>query len=534
MKNIKYIAIMALGFIACEPEIDNSIEDSGFYSSGNADFSNFVSLGNSLTSGFADNALYLEGQKNSYPNILAEKFSRVGGGAFTQPLVNDNLGGYTIGGEVVSNTRLVLTGTPLGLGNISGTPTTEISNVIPGPFNNMGVPGAKSFHLLSDSYGNISGLQTGSANPYYVRMASSPATSILGDAVAQNPSFFSLWIGNNDILAFATSGGTGVDQTGNPDPTTYGFNDITDPSLFLGTYDALISGLTANGAKGVVMNIPTVTSIPYFTTVPFAPLSPANPDFGPQIPTLNGIFSQLNGVYAFLGAPERSIVFSETSASPVVLIDETLEDKAEDITNTFLANPAFETFVVESLGLPAAAAPLVANLLGTTYGQSRQANENDLLVLPSSSIIGTVNETKAAELEQQGLPADLAAQFSSEGITLPLEDKWVLTANEVMMVNTAQNAYNNTISMIAASNENVILVDVKAGLNQLANGGLTSNGVTITDEFITGNGFSLDGVHPTARGYAFIANIILERINAEFNANIPLTNTGNYPATFID
>jgi hypothetical protein len=430
MKNIKYIAIMALGIMSCEPEIDNSIEDSGFYSAGTADFSNFVSIGNSLTAGFADNALYLKGQKNSYPNILADKFSHVGGGAFTQPLVNDNFGGYTVGGQVASDTRLVLTGNPLGLGNISGTPSTEISNILTGPFNNMGVPGAKSFHLLSDSYGNITGLESGTANPYFVRMASSSSATMLGDAVAQNPTFFSIWIGNNDILGFATSGGSGVDQTGNLDPTTYGSNDITDPTLFLGTYDALISGLTENGAKGVVMNIPSVTAIPYFTTVPFAPLSPANPDFGSQIPTLNGIFNQLNGVYAFLGVPERSIIFSETSASPVVIIDETLENKSAEITGTFLANPAFETFVVESLGLPVEAAPLVASLLGTTYGQSRQANANDLLVLPSSSIIGTVNQTKATELEQQGLPADMAAQFSSEGVTLPLEDKWVLTSDE--------------------------------------------------------------------------------------------------------
>jgi len=267
MKNIKYIAIMALGIISCEPELDNSIEDSGFYSAGTADFSNFVSIGNSLTAGFADNALYTVGQKNSYPNILANKFSQVGGGTFTQPLVNDNLGGFTIGGAVASDTRLVLTGTPLGLGNIAGTPTTEISNIIAGPFNNIGVPGAKSFHLLSNSYGNISGLETGTANPYFVRMASTPSATMLEDAVAQNPTFFSVWIGNNDILGFATSGGVGIDQTGNLDPTTYSSTDITDPSVFLGTYDAIVTGLTANGAKGVVMNIPTVTSIPYFTTV---------------------------------------------------------------------------------------------------------------------------------------------------------------------------------------------------------------------------------------------------------------------------
>jgi len=534
MKNIKYIAIIALGLVACEPELDNSVEDAGFYSAGTADFSNFVSVGNSLTAGYADGALYLEGQKYSYPNILADRFSHAGGGNFTQPLVNDNFGGLTLGGTQITDNRFMLSGDPLALSILPGTPTTEVSNILAGPFNNVSAPSAKSFHLLSNSYGDVSGVALGTANPYFARFASSSSATMLGDAVAQDPTFFSLWIGNNDILSFATSGGVGVDQLGNStNLSLYGPNDITDPALFHGTYDAILSGLTANGAKGVVMNLPSVTSIPYFTTVPYAPLSPADPDFGPQIPTLNGIFGQLNGVYAFLGVPERSIVFSETSASAVVIIDEDLVDLSAQITAVFLGSPAFVPFV-ESLGLPAAAAPLVANLLGTTYGQSRQANANDLLVLPSSSIIGTVNSTVAAALEAQGLPAAMAAQFAAEGVTLPLEDKWVLTETEVTMVANAQTAYNNSISMLAAANDDVILVDVKSSLEQLANAGLSSNGVTITDEYATGGGFSLDGVHPTARGYAFIANIVLKRINTEFGASIPVTNTGNYPTVYID
>ena len=35
----------------------------------------------------------------------------------------------------------------------------------------MGVPGAKSYHLLFNGYGNIANLATKTANPYFVRMA---------------------------------------------------------------------------------------------------------------------------------------------------------------------------------------------------------------------------------------------------------------------------------------------------------------------------------------------------------------------------
>ena len=76
MRNyIKYMALSAVLLTACEAELDNPIEDGGVYTSGSADFSNFVSVGNSLTSGYADGALYLTGQQNSFPNILAGQFA---------------------------------------------------------------------------------------------------------------------------------------------------------------------------------------------------------------------------------------------------------------------------------------------------------------------------------------------------------------------------------------------------------------------------------------------------------------------------
>lgn len=75
----------------------------------------------------------------------------------------------------------------------------------------MGVPGAKSYHLLANGYGSVAGLQTNppSSNPYFVRFASSDTTSVIADALAQDPTFFTLWIGNNDVLSYATSGGVG-------------------------------------------------------------------------------------------------------------------------------------------------------------------------------------------------------------------------------------------------------------------------------------------------------------------------------------
>jgi hypothetical protein len=242
--------------IACSDDdavVVNETADGLPLTAGSADFSKYVSLGNSLTAGYSDNALFIEGQANSFPAILASQFALVGGGEFKIPYMNDNVGGLLLGGNLIAGPRLFFNGT--GPAPVSGIPSTEVSSVLAGPFNNMGVPGAKSYHLVAPGYGNVAGVALGQSNPYYVRFASSPSATVLGDAVAQNPTFFSLWIGNNDVLGYATSGGVGTNQLGNLNPATYGGSDITDPNVFASVYSSLLDGLTAGGAKGVVANM---------------------------------------------------------------------------------------------------------------------------------------------------------------------------------------------------------------------------------------------------------------------------------------
>ncbi|RZS98820.1 G-D-S-L family lipolytic protein [Aquimarina brevivitae] len=512
---IKYFAILALGLVACEPEFDNPIEESGIYASGEADFSTYVALGNSLTAGYADGALYITGQENSYPNLLAQQFQLAGGGDFTQPLVEDNTGGLLLGGNQITPNRFVLAidenGNPGPARYAGAAPTTDIANRLTGSFNNLGAPGAKSFHLVTEGYGNTANVPIGLANPYYARFASADNASILGDAVAQSPTFFSLWIGNNDILSYATSGGVGVDQTGNPDPSTYGGNDITDPGLFDNVYRTMVGTLVASGSKGVVLSLPDVTSIPYFTTVPFAPLSPLNPDFGPQIPTLNATYAGLNQAFAFLGVPERSIQFSTTAASAVVIKDESLTDISAQLTQVLTP-----TFGAE-----------LAAIYGAQYGQARQANANDLLVLPSSSAIAQLNTDRLTELVSFGLTQEQAGQLSVNGITFPLEDQYVLTAAEQALISAARTSYNASIRAVAEEN-GLAFYDAAADLAILANTGIPFDGGVVTSDFVTGGGFSLDGVHPTPRGHAIVTNGIIEAIENTYGASLPSVNPGDY------
>ena len=193
------------------------------YTAGSANFSKYISVGNSLTAGFSDNALFRAGQEASLPNMLASNFALVGGGAFEIPFMADNLGGMTLQGNPISGNRLILAFLPDGPAPtpVAGAGGTEVSTKLTGSFNNYGIPGAKSYELLAPGYGSVAGVALGTANPYFARFSSAEDATVIGDAAVQGATFFSTWVGANDILLYATNGGSGVDQTGNLNPATY-------------------------------------------------------------------------------------------------------------------------------------------------------------------------------------------------------------------------------------------------------------------------------------------------------------------------
>ncbi|WP_369998622.1 G-D-S-L family lipolytic protein [Winogradskyella sp.] len=543
MKKLKYItlSLLTLGMVACENELVQDLRDRANtndeplpeLTTGTADFSNYVAVGASFTAGFTDNALFIAAQENSFPNIIASKFALAGGGTFTQPMMSDNFGGLAVGGNRITDPRLVFGGAgPVPLEAVIGpvTVSTDIAvNNPTGPFNNLGIPGAKSFHLVAPGYGNLANFPA-AANPYAVRVTgNTPNASILELAMTQSPTFVTISeVGGNDVLGYATTGGDGT-------------NPITPTATFDASLNALVAGLTANGAQGVIGNLPNITSLSHFTTVPHNPLDPSNPDFGPLIPTLNSLFGALNGVYAFLesqgaidDAAERTIIFSETEASAVVIVDENLANISTLITQTLLANPAFPAFLAQ-FGLPPEAAPQVAGLLGIVYGQSRQATADDLFVLPSSSVIGTVNEGFFAFLQSQGLPPAVAGQFSVEGVTLPLEDKWALVPEEQAEIAVATEAYNGTISAVASAN-GLALVDLNSILVEASTTGIMFDDFNMNTDLVFGGLVSLDGIHLTARGYALMANSFLKAIDATYGSNFEasgnLAKAGEYPTNY--
>ncbi|MGY5849023.1 G-D-S-L family lipolytic protein [Salegentibacter sp. F14] len=516
-KYYRYIAVvMAAGMLSCEPELETPVDELGTYSNGEADFSNYVALGNSLTAGYADGALYVTGQKNSYPNIMAQQFALTQEtNEFTIPYVEDNTGGLLFGGTVIAENRLVLAvdgnGNPGPERYTGSQPTTDIVNTLEGPFSNMGVPGAKSYHLVAPGYGNTEGVAAGMANPYFARFATSGSTTVLADAMAMNPSFFSLWIGNNDVLGYATSGGTGEDQTNNTDPSTYGPNDITDANVFASVYSGIVETLTTTATGGALVNIPDVTSAPYFTTVPNNALVLDAETAG----NLTGFFQAVSQVFAG--------VLMQQGAS-----QEQAMAMASQYALTFSEGPNRFVIAVE---------PSDMNPLGF-----RQMTEEELLLLTIdqgalAQGYGSVKLTPEVMqvlgvLQSGGQPTQEQVNTLFDAVS-GITDADVLDAGEIENINNATAAYNQAISAIADAN-GLALLDANSLLNDIFQNGYNFDAGTATSTFATGGVFSLDGIHLTPRGNAIIANELIKEINSTYKSSVPVVNIGNYPTITLN
>ena len=440
-------------------------------SAGGVDVSKYISVGNSLTAGFADNGLYLEGQQSSYPALLAGQFAQVGGGSFVQPLfpaAQFNGSGYLslTGFDATGTPKIVPVTTDLAVTGMGLDQKTPLLVRYAGTDNqNLGVPGIRVADVTTPGYGlnNPIGF-----NPYFERLlpAGSPTTYLAyvqERVTTVKPTFFTDWLGNNDVLGFATSGGVAP---------------LTSVAEFSTKYAQVVDALTSGGAKGLVANIPSVTNLPFFTTVPTAAL-----------------------IGRVAGAP----------------VPQAVKDQLTDGLQLTPAQAATIRF-----GL----------FIKTGAGAVREATAADLILLPASALIS------APSVPPGGLPGGFGiiisglAPIQAGGLALALPPNAlpngaVLDSKEVADVTTRTSELNNVISS-NAQRKDLALFDTNSFFTQVARTGLIINGVNNTTSFITGNLFSLDGVHPTPRGYAVIANEMIKTINYKYGASIPGIDATHY------
>ncbi|RZK39255.1 MAG: G-D-S-L family lipolytic protein [Hymenobacter sp.] len=401
--------------------------------SGTANFSRYIAVGTSLAAGYTNGGLYQAGQAVAYPNLLAGQFALAGGGSFISPLFpadQPNGTGYLkLTGLNSDGTPIVTQVAPQSVRaqtTIAGVPVTLYTKYT-GELNNYGVPGIKVANVPDPVYGNFNG--------FYERLLAGNAgtnTASYQQFVASKPAtFFTLELGSNDALDYATSDGMTASQM------------LTDPNLFNVNYRAILASLTGGSkANGVVATIPDVTVLPYFhyITVP-----------------------------ALVAAATRQ------------------------------SQGAFTTLYIQAFDA------------GGNY-VTRAATNNDLMMLTfTPSQLGTTVNNKP----YYGLTPNN-----------PLPSSVVLDANEVARVQNAVNNYNLYITT-AANLQGVPIVDLYALFNQLRSG-VRQDGVTIGTNFLTGGVFSLDGIHLTPRGNAYLTDELIKVINTKYGSTLPALDISKY------
>ena len=455
------LALLGLGLAGCQPEIEAPTT-----SAGSASFSSYIAVGNSLTAGYADGGLYREGQLNSYPSILASQFAKVGGGSFVQPLFTEtqsNGSGYLrlAGFSATGSPLTAPVTTNLALRSLSPVLYTQFLE----PVNNLGVPGIRMSDINTPGYGSTQG------NPYFERIT--PAASALqtylqrvqATVASIKPTFFTEWLGNNDVLGYATSGGASRAPN----------NSLTSVATFTANAGQVLDALTANGAKGVVATIPDVTGIPFFTTV------------GPSLKaTLTA--ANVPGIIAFTGAAPGGAASGNRK-----------QIGTADIRD---ANGGRQLFTLTSAAF--------LGLLGRPTGAPWRA------LVPRAALATYL----------AGYEIDTTAAFGAS-VKNPLPSAYILDDAEQVLAGNATASFNN--ALIAAANARGLAVfDAFTFFRSVATAGYVVNAANNTTNYLSGYLFSLDGVHPTPRGYAVIANEMLRVINAKYGSSFAGVNANNY------
>ncbi len=429
------IAIAALTIFGCKDNAPSG-PTAGL---GSLSVTKFVSVGNSITAGYQSNGWFESGQKYSFPNLIAQQLNASGASVtFVQPLWSDP--GTPIAGTTIPSQYMILS----MAGPIIG-PNTHLTAGSPenltyaAPYNNLAVPGALLYDFLyaSDANSCASAVFAQSPNPLF-----SSTLRLFGTQLQQvrilHPDLVTFWLGNNDILGYATSGGAVLS---------------TPAANFAGLYLYSLDSLRAavgSSATIVVANIPDVTSIPFFTTI-----------------------------------PSQGLVLTATTAA------------------------ALNTATGNAFGFVAGA--------------------NGFLAYTGVGTTGTVKKLTSSDYVLLTCPQD-SLKLAGWGSLKPIPGQYVLDADEVAFAKSQVAAYNATIAAVAASH-NAVVVDINGLLAQINTSGYLAAGssLTLTSAYVSGGVFSLDGVHPTAKGQGIIANAFIKAINAKTGSSIPLVDVNGLP-----
>lgn len=193
-------------------------------------FQRYVSLGNSITAGFQSAGISDSTQQRSYAVLLG----RAMGTSFNYPRLN----GRGCPPPFTNNVTQARVG--------GGTATTcDLRVPVSGTVNNLAVPGARVQEVLSNF-----GVPVSSSNALTTFFLGGKTQ--LDRMTEAEPTFVSVWIGNNDVLGALTS------QSNPGDPAL-----VTPLATFTAQYDSVLDAIEAVGAKAALLSVGDVSVIPY-------------------------------------------------------------------------------------------------------------------------------------------------------------------------------------------------------------------------------------------------------------------------------
>jgi lysophospholipase L1-like esterase len=238
---------------------------------GNITISKYVAVGNSLAAGYQSSGLYKSAQLYSYPNLIAKQLMDAGAnlGTFEQPYWPDPGNPDPKTGKAARYVIISLAdpNNPV-IGPAGEAPTaTQPENVtLARPFDNLGLPGAPLAGFM-----DTVGTYQGGFGAAIIRGANGLPKSQFRSVKALQPQLVTFWLGNNDVLGYATTGGASTTITA-----------PTNLAIFQYLYNQALDTLKKSlpNAKIVVATIPDVTTIPFFTTI--------GPRIGAKLATIPG------------------------------------------------------------------------------------------------------------------------------------------------------------------------------------------------------------------------------------------------------
>ena len=199
-------------------------------------FARYVAMGNSITAGFQSGGINDSTQRQSYAVLVGNAMR---GARFYYPSLNPP-------GCPPPYTN-VFTGARVGGAGSTGATCLFRSATLPPYLSNVAVPGAEALDLLQNGPG------AGTNSNALTQLFLGGRTQVQAMVAAQ-PTFVSVWIGNNDVLGAATS-------LVNAGDTTL----ITPAATVQTEYTNIATAIAGTGASAILIGVANVTAIPYFS-----------------------------------------------------------------------------------------------------------------------------------------------------------------------------------------------------------------------------------------------------------------------------